>query len=69
MSGDFRRWGGWSHVWEHVREVPSELKARAVRMFEEIRPEHATDWEAMHSGGQVHRGAGSRREGALDWGV
>ena len=29
------------------RRYPPELKARAVRMFEEIRPDHATDWEAM----------------------
>ncbi len=26
---------------------PPELKARAVRMFEEIRADHATDWQAM----------------------
>ncbi|MEW1955929.1 IS3 family transposase [Terrabacter sp. NPDC080008] len=32
------------------RRYPPELKARAVRMFEEIRVDHATDWEAM---GQV----------------
>ena len=29
------------------RRYPPELKARAVRMFEEIRPNHGTDWEAM----------------------
>ena len=29
------------------KRYPPELKVRAVRMFEEIRPEHATDWEAM----------------------
>lgn len=32
------------------RRYPPELKARAVRMFEEIRADHAADWEAM---GQV----------------
>ena len=32
------------------RRYPPELKARAVRMFEEIRADHATDREAM---GQV----------------
>jgi len=26
---------------------PPELKARAVRMYQEIRPDQATDWEAM----------------------
>jgi transposase len=29
------------------RRYPSELKARAVRMYAEIRPEHESDWEAM----------------------
>jgi len=29
------------------KRYPPELKSRAVRMFEEIRQDHATDWEAM----------------------
>jgi transposase len=29
------------------KRYPPELKARAVRLFEEIRGDHATDWEAM----------------------
>ena len=29
------------------RRYPPELKARAVRMYAEIRPEHESDWEAM----------------------
>ena len=29
------------------KRYPPELKVRAVRMFEEIRADHATDWEAM----------------------
>jgi transposase len=29
------------------KRYPPELKARAVRMYAEIRPDHATDWAAM----------------------
>ncbi len=29
------------------RRYPPELKARAVRMYAEIRQEHESDWEAM----------------------
>ena len=29
------------------RRYPPELRARAVRMYAEIRPEHESDWEAM----------------------
>ena len=29
------------------RRYPPELRARAVRMSAEIRPEHESDWEAM----------------------
>lgn len=29
------------------RRYPPELKARAVRMYAEIRPEHESDWQAM----------------------
>lgn len=29
------------------RRYPPELKARAVRMYAEIRPDHESDWEAM----------------------
>ena len=29
------------------RRYPAELKARAFRMYAEIRPDHESDWEAM----------------------
>ena len=29
------------------KRYPAELKARAVRMYAEIRPDHETDWAAM----------------------
>ena len=29
------------------KRYPPELKARAVRMYAEIRPDHETDWAAM----------------------
>ena len=29
------------------KRYPQELKARAVRMYVEIRPDHETDWAAM----------------------
>ena len=32
---------------ETSRRYPPELKARAVRMYAEIRPDHESDWEAM----------------------
>lgn len=35
------------------KKYPPELKARAVRMFDEIRVEHATDWEAMDEVAQL----------------
>lgn len=47
MSGDFERWEGWSHVSEHVEEVPVGVKGRAVRMVGEIRADHESEWAAM----------------------
>jgi len=34
-------------AWNTSKRYPPELKARAVRMYAEIRPEHETDWAAL----------------------
>ena len=53
MSGDSDPWAGWTHSREHVEEVSAELKAKAVRMYAEVPPDHESDWAAMENLAQL----------------
>lgn len=35
------------------KRYPAELKARAVRMYAEVRPDHESDWAAMQKVAQL----------------
>ena len=48
FAGGSSSWEGWGHG-RSSGSYPKELRERAVRMFEEIRPDHASEWAAMES--------------------